>query len=390
MKYIKNDKNLGIEYDFNLLKRKYKKLNCPNDVYTPLHVPFDRAKWIVDLSDRSTGKTTGWLLLGLLMFREYGTVIQYVRQRADFIAPKISGELFKAILQHGYIEKITDGEYNSVCYRSKRWFLCNRKENGEIENAMEQHFCYMLSVDKSEEYKSGYNAPTGDIIIYDEFIGKYYTQNEFVYFCDLVKTIQRERISPFIVLLANTINKESPYFNELEIYDAVQKMKIGDSDLITTERGTSIYVELLGIVMKKKEKRSVLNRLFYGFQNNALGAITGEDWAVKNYQHIPDGNAQIINSQYYILFNKKYVRLDIVNHETLGRCIYCHWATRNYDDSIIFTIENQTDTRYRFRTGGTAYSKLWNMYKMNKFYYSTNDVGHFIEQYLNMCAQYRF
>lgn len=382
MNYINDDKNLGVVYDWQFLKKKYKALKCPNDVYTPCHVPLDKVKWVVDLSDRSTGKTTGWLLFGLLMHYHYGTCIQYVRQRADFIAPKITGELFKAVLQHDYITKITNGEYNSIYYRSKRWYLCMRDDKGEIIKAEENHCCYMLSVDKSEEYKSGYNAPNGDIIIFDEFIGKYYTPNEFVYFCDLVKTIQRERISPFIVLLANTINKESPYFNELEIYDKVQKMKIGDSEIVTTDRGTSIFVELLGIVQKKKEKRSVLNRLFYGFNNTALGAITGEDWAVRNYQHIPQTNALILYANYYILFNKKYVRLDIVKNSELGICVYCHWATRTYEDSQIFTIEPRTDPRYIYKIGNKKYVKLWNLYQMNRFYYATNDVGHFVEQYL--------
>lgn len=120
----------------------------------------------------------------------------------------------------------------------------------------------MLSIDNAENYKSSYNAPYGDLIIFDEFIGKYYYRNEFVRFNDLLKTIIRDRQSPIIVLLANTIDKNSQYFNELEIYNTVQNMKQGDSEIITSERGTNIYVEILESGVKKQKTRSIVNTLF--------------------------------------------------------------------------------------------------------------------------------
>ena len=102
----------------------------------------------------------------------------------------------------------------------------------------------MLSIDKHLDYKSVYNCPTGDIIIFDEFIGNYYYRNEFVNFNDLLKTIIRERQSPIIVMLANVIEKNSQYFNELEIYDNIQRLHQGENEIITSERGTKIYVEI--------------------------------------------------------------------------------------------------------------------------------------------------
>lgn len=388
MEYIDDIKEKGLLYDFTKICKEYNKLKCPKDFYAPTHNPFDICKWFIDLSDRSTGKTTGWILFGMIMNQMYGTVIQYIRQKSDFIAPKITIHLFDTIKSCNYIEKITKGKWNDVVYKSRAWYFASRDENGEIVDRAESNFMYMLSVDKSEDIKSGYNSPFGDLILFDEFIGKYYTQNEFVYFCDIVKTILRDRLSPIIVMLANTINKESEYFNELEIREKVQGMRIGDSEIITTDKGTKIFVELLGIINKRKEKRDVVNRKFFGFKNPALAAITGYDWSVSNYQHIPKGDAKIIIPNFYIFHNDKYVRLDIVTNKELGICVYCHWSTKTYDDSIIFTISGITDARHVHKLGfNNFHKKLWKLYKENKFFYATNDVGSFIENYLNNASR---
>lgn len=390
--YISNKPELGLQYDWALIRKEYKRLGCPPDFYDPSTAPLASAKYFINLSDRSTGKTTNWLLIGLIMYWQYGTQIQYVRQSNENITPKYSRSLFNVILQNGYIDKITDGVYNSITYKSRRWYLCKIDDTGAIVDQDDTMCCFMCSIDKAIDLKSSYNAPYGDFIIFDEFIGDYYYPNEFVKFCDLVKTIIRERHSPIIIMLANTIDKHSQYFNELEIYDDVQIMQQGDHKTITTNRGTVIYVEIIGATKRKKAKRSVLNKLFFGFHAPELASITGDDWAVSNYQHIPEplvdadddrDDYWYIMRNIYIYHNSKYLRLDIVEHKKLGICVYVHWATKIYPDSIILTCEERYDPRYMYRLGPPKLAKLLErLYRSNRFYYATNDVGSFFTNYL--------
>ena len=74
--YINNDKKLGLKYDFNLVKKEFKKLKIPKDVYNPSKLPLDAAKWYISMSPRGVGKTTNILLLGMVMNKLYGTEIQ--------------------------------------------------------------------------------------------------------------------------------------------------------------------------------------------------------------------------------------------------------------------------------------------------------------------------
>lgn len=387
--YIDNNIQLGIKYDWNLIIKAYKALKCPKDVYDPTPAIKtmtieDKVKWYIGMSKRRVGKTTNFLLYGLIMFWEYGTHTYYIRQRDDMIAPRNSRKLFDTIVANDYISKITEGKYNSVKYAAKCWFLVRRDENGDIVDECLNPFCYMQSIQSAEDVKSVLNDPYGDFIIYDEFIGSMVYQNEFVDFFNLISTIKRLRQSALIFLLANTIDMYHVYFKELCIADHVQKMRAGDKAVIITELGTKVYVERIEQPAAAKRQDEIDKVLYYGFPNPKLSAITGDDWAIANYPHIPEGDFEYCYQKIYIKYSTKYVRLDIVEHETLGICLYCHWATYTYDDSIILTSEERTDPRYIYKTGhGRLEQVLRRCFMQNRVYYATNDVGAFVESYLN-------
>lgn len=396
--YINDDINKGIAYDWKQLRKDFEALHVPEHVYTPLNCPFEKAHLFVNMSDRSVGKTTNWLLLGLCMWKRYGTILHYIRSRVDMITPKALQDLFSTIVEYGYIEKLTDGEYNNVFYRARRWYF-TKVENEEQVKISETHFMFCASIDENFNLKSSYNAPKGDFILFDEFIGKYYPPNEFVYFCDTIKTIIRDRISPIVIFSANTIDRNSPYFNELEIFDDIQAMTQGETRLVTSSGGTPVFVEIVGQNVERQKRRSLVNKLFFGFKNPMLASITGADWSMKYYPHIPPSEKsltreseeiEVITQNVYISYNTKLVRLDIVYNEKRGLCIYCHWATISefYDDSYIFTAGEILDTRYHFKFGSLSAplpKLIWRLYKENRFFYSKNDVGAFVESYISYC-----
>ena len=388
VKYIDNNIQLGILYDWNKIIRAYKALKCPKDVYDPTPtiktMTIDNnVKWYIGMSKRRVGKTTNYLLYGLIMFWLYGTHTYYIRERDDMIAPRNSKKLFDTIIANGYIEKITDGIYNSVKYQAKGWYLCKRNDNGDIIEECMQAFCYMQSIQSAEDVKSVLNDPVADIIIYDEFIGSVVYPNSFVDFFNLISTIKRLRQSTLIFLLANTIDMYHIYFKEFCIADSVQKMRAGDKAIITSDIGTKVLVERIEQPAAAKRQDEIDKVLYYGFPNPKLSAITGDDWAIANYQHIPDGEYKYIYQKIYIMYSNKFVRLDLVHHEKLGLCCFAHWATNTYKDSIILTAEERTDPRYRYKTGhGRLEQIIRNCFRQNRVYYATNDVGAFVDSYL--------
>lgn len=388
IQYIENNENLGILYDWNFIRKEYKKLKCPNIFYNPCKIPFEHCKYFVGISQRSVGKTTNFLLLGLIMHEYYGTQIQYLRQNEDQIAPMRTSTLFDAIIENGYIQKITKGRWNFIHYEKRKWYYCNLDDNGYITEQSSDYVCSMLSVYDHAKYKSGYNAVKGDLIIFDEFIGDFYYQDEFVDFCDLVKTIIRDRQSPVICMIANNTDKESQYFSEMEIYDEIRQLQAGQSTEVTTVQGTQIYIEYITVNAEKQKMLDKLNNLFFGFNNKRLGSITGKDWAIKPKQRIPDDKYTYVINNLFIYHNNRYIRLDIVDNEKLGLCMYVHYATRVYDDSIILTVSDRTDNRY-FNALGTRKIRnlIRDMYDSNRIYYASNDCASFFENYYRNCTK---
>lgn len=394
IKWIDNDKEKGIQYDWSKILKEYKKLKCPKDVYNPCTLPVQKAKVNVLCSDRSRGKTTNLLLLGMVMYKLYGTQIQYLRSTVEQITPKNSREIFSTILEYDYVQKLTDGKYNSIRYNARAWYYCLVDADGNIVEQSPDHFMFSLAVEKWEDYKSSYNAPRGDFIIFDEFIRKFYPPDEFLGLQQLIKTIIRDRISPVVVMSANTINKHSQYFNELEIYDTVQLMDKGDSEIVTTSKGTNVYVELLGDLETTSErytKRALNNRLFFGFSNPKMASITGASlWDLDSYPHIRRTETrESLYRNIYIEHNNKLVNIEIVTDDEIGLQAIVHWATTTYDDSYIFTLGEIQDTRYHYKLGSSnACHRLWQLYRNNLFFYATNDVGAFVENYISQCKVY--
>lgn len=400
IKYYDNKEEHGMIIDWTEVFRKYhsiiKKAKVSDPIYDPTTVPIYNAKYFVLLSDRSSGKTTNWLIIGMIMNQMYGTVIQYIRQTEDMIAPSVAGEIFRVILSYNngyYVEAVTGGKYRGIYIHWKKAYFCNYDDKGKPCDIAPDPFLQFLSIDKNFDYKSSYNAPKGDLILFDEFISKYYRPDEFVDFSDLTCTIIRKRKTPIIVMLANTINYNSTYFKELEVSKDVKKMKVGQKGIFETEKGTLIYVEL--IALKQSTIKQEINRFFYGFSNPKLAAITGGEiaWAFDPVPHIHNSETdEVINRIFRIDTGDILLQLDIVKTEDRGLIINCHECTKTYKDSIIFTLGEISATNQIYGLGkNNPYAALiWRLYEQNKFYYDSNETGSLVKNYLKQYRQSKY
>lgn len=377
------------EWDWRLIKREWNRLKMPKDLaYDVFHIPMaykspNRCGYYMLISKRGVGKTTSMLLLGLILFKLYGTVTQYIRQVEGMTTPKNAQELMSTILGCGYIEKITEGRWNYATYYANRWTFAKIDSNGKITEKSKIHFMYTLSVDKSFYYKSNYNAPTGDLTIFDEFINKNYSRNEFIYYLDTLSTIIRKRTGVINVLLSNNIDEFSEYFEEFEIEEQIKKLKRGDCTIATTSGGTKIYIEMID---QHDKNAARLNREFFGFRNPRLYAITGTgDWNVPVCKHYDyeDDKAELIDRTHYIEMGLNMVAVELWHSEKYGYHCRVHRATKIYDDSVIYTRDEVRDKRYR---QGYGYSKvdqwIWDLLDRGLWHYATNSQKNFVDKYI--------
>lgn len=393
IKYINNDRELGIEYDWRAIKKVYESLGVPEEYDLIPWKALSQDKYIMELSERSIGKTTCWLLLGCCMNKLYKTTIQYIRASENMLAPSHAEKLVEVLRSYKegeYIRKLTDGKYNSISYHWKQFYYSNIDENGKLIERSEEPLIQCLSIDKCGDYKSSYNTylSRGDFVVFDEFIGTYYRPLEAINFFDLLKTIFRNRISGVVIMLANTINLNSQYFEEFEISRAVKQLHKGDKREIVTERGTRIYIEILD-VKRTSSKRSLMNELFFGFKNPRLSAITGgEVWAFDSVPHIPPKSEQIgrrcILYNVYAEIGLELLKIELVEDDKLGAHLEIHRASKIYDDSIVLTLGELKDRRYVYGFGtGRLNTILAKYINERKVLYSSNEVGSIFKDYIH-------
>lgn len=387
IKYIDDDVNHGIIYDWGKIRKRYEELNCPPEYYSPVNAPFETCRWIMEYSMRSVGKSTGWFLLCMIMNAMYGTRMMYIRQAEENIKPKHSENMFDAVKIHGYVYKITKGRWNSVWYNARKWYFVNVDPDGKVEEKAQDPFCHIISVDRGSDIKSVGNYPTGDMIIYDEFINKQYRQDEFVWFCDLLKTIQRDRLSCHIVLLGNNTDVSNQWFAETETLYAAYKLKPGQSTIHTTHKGTNVYVEYIGHDGRRSALLDLMTELYYGFENEKLGAITGAGWSIDPANIMPKGDFKIAVNNLFIKSRYRHLKLDIGVHPDIGLACNVHFYSKvaSMDDGtlyevhpptgnkIILTNESIRDREHVYGKGtGKLKELLTKLINENRMYFSDN------------------
>lgn len=375
-----------MNYDYNKIKKFLIKSGVyPDGVWSPIYIDIDKHDLIMQLSERSVGKTTGWLLFGIAMNVKYGTVIQYIRETTNALNRAYVKDMFSTIQSLNYISKLTDEEWNGVLYKAneRKWYFCNREKNGDVIDVSSKHFMIGIGCDRSEDIKSSYNAPRGDLIIVDEFC----TKSAYNYFEDLyniISTIARYRECVKVVFLSNTIDRTHWIFDEFPLRDIINTLEEGEIVKFTTEEGMRFFVEFVFHAQTRVKKHFVNTHLF-GFKNSKLTAIKGGGWSVKMYNHIDrEEDFDYINKQIVVETTSGYLSLDIIMYKG-EPYLFCHKRTTLYNDSIIYSLNDSVlDIRKRYGLGlGDKVDKvIWSLFKNRKIVYSDNRSGMLLDSYI--------
>ena len=395
MKYINNDVTAGIVIDWKKIQKQLIALDIPEDVYIP-SLPIESANYFIELSMRSVGKTTQYLLIGLLLYKEYGIRTEYIRTRSEMTEKKNIDNLFNVIIQYGYLEKIFEGRWDSMTYLAGQWHLVKHDEKGEISERDPNIccFCHNLSAKHVDNMKSSYNSPLGDWIIFDEFIpvNGITPDGEFLRYAQLLSTIKRLRKSTKIIMCANTINKHNLYFQEMNIRRSILDMKTGEQNIVTTPKGTPVYVHLIGLNKAITDKRQYVNNLYFGFDNPHLTSIVGgAEWEISNYPHLPKKEEteerKKLSHTYFFKYMDDVISFEVYKSSVLGTYGFLYGKTTPIPDDYsgrIYTLDTKTDKRERF--GFSHKDKIDNfivmLYATKQVFYATNEVGNLFEQFI--------
>lgn len=346
------------------------------------------ATYNVIFGERSNGKTYATLKQALENYFSDGSQFAYIRRWSVDVQPKRMNNLFNAIIEDGYLEKLSGGKFTAIFFRTGRFYLCTYNDKGKPIYNEEDIIGYAFSLSENEHNKAN-SYPRVTNIIFDEFLtNKIYLPDEFMLFMNTVSTIVRQRTNVKIYMLGNTVNKFCPYFKEMGLTN-ILSMKQGSIDLYTYgDSKLKVAVEYAD--SKKKFKK---NNFYFAFNNPKLKMITGGAWELNIYPHAPvKWLPKNIMFTYFIDFNDSLYQCEIINKDN-NVFTYIHEKTtpiKNPDKDIIYTLDYNPKINYNVNILKplTDYqNKITWFYTHDRVYYQDNNVGDAINNYLKICKR---
>ena len=346
------------------------------------------ATYNVIFGERSNGKTYATLKQALENYFSDGSQFAYIRRWSVDVQPKRMNNLFNAVIEDGYLEKLSGGKFTAIFYRTGRFYLCTYNDKGKPIYNEEDIIGYAFSLSENEHNKAN-SYPRVTTIIFDEFLtNKIYLPDEFILFMNTVSTIVRQRTNVKIYMLGNTVNKFCPYFKEMGLTN-ILSMKQGSIDLYTYgDSKLKVAVEYAD--SKKKFKK---NNFYFAFNNPKLKMITGGAWELNIYPHAPvKWLPKNIIFTYFIDFNDSLYQCEIINKDA-NVFTYIHEKTtpiKNPDKDIIYTLDYNPKINYNVNILKplTDYqNKITWFYTHDRVYYQDNNVGDAINNYLKICKR---
>ena len=346
------------------------------------------ATYNVIFGERSNGKTYATLKQVLENYFNDGSQFAYIRRWSVDVQPKRMNNLFNAIIEDGYLEKLSGGKFTAIFYRTGRFYLCTYNDKGKPIYNEEDIIGYAFSLSENEHNKAN-SYPRVTTIIFDEFLtNKIYLPDEFILFMNTVSTIVRQRTNVKIYMLGNTVNKFCPYFKEMGLTN-ILTMKQGTIDLYTYGE-TRLKVAVEYADSKKKFKK---NNFYFAFNNPKLKMITGGAWELNIYPHAPvKWLPKNIMFTYFIDFNDSIYQCEIINKDD-NVFTYIHEKTtpiKNPDKDIIYTLDYNPKINYNInilKPLNDYQSKITWFYTHDRVYYQNNNVGDAINNYLKICKR---
>lgn len=346
------------------------------------------ATYNVIFGERSNGKTYATLKQALENYFNDGSQFAYIRRWSVDVQPKRMNNLFNAIIEDGYLEKLSGGKFTAIFFRTGRFYLCTYNDKGKPIYNEEDIIGYAFSLSENEHNKAN-SYPRVTSIIFDEFLtNKIYLPDEFILFMNTVSTIVRQRTNVKIYMLGNTVNKYCPYFKEMGLTN-ILSMKQGSID-IYTYGDSKLKVAVEYADSKKKFKK---NNFYFAFNNPKLKMITGGAWELNIYPHAPvKWKPKNIVFTYFIDFNDNIYQCEIINKDD-NVFTYIHEKTtpiKNPDKDIIYTLDYNPKINYNInilKPLNDYQNKITWFFTHDRVYYQNNNVGDAINNYLKICKR---
>lgn len=375
-----DDRNNYNEYGSKIGKRNNEQIDAT------------KADFRMIVGRRSNGKTYPTLVFnGIKNFVDsgYKEAFAYVRRWADDIKDN-APQLFNGCINNGWLNWYTKGKWNNIQYYRRCWYLVKMDDIGQIVEKNKTPMAYAFALNSAERYK-GPDYPTVKTIVFDEFIPEKtkcgYIPGEYKLWKSILSTIIRERTDVTVYMIANTISKACPYFDVYQI--DIDDVEQGSITVYTYKGGGSLALEYCRDTGDNKATASK----YFQIDNNDNSMIINGTWETDQYPKLPRrlSHKKRTLLKFWIVTNRgKIIQGNIITTDG-SPALFFHSKTtplqyRPYDYVYKSTWDSETMDNPLIRVGFDRSHRLdaiiLDMIHHNKAYYSDNDIGDKVKQFI--------
>lgn len=347
--------------------------------------------------ERSNGKTYSTLQYAVEQFVEHDKKFVYVRRLAEMVRMTYMRNLFTGNRKTGALQQeLKKLGLEDIGYYSAAFWPMVRDEKRKLIR-LEQPCGYTLAISTWETAK-GASIPNVGTIIFDEFLTRgAYLPDEPVMFENLISSIVREEANAKVIMLANTVSWNAPYFREWGL-NHIRDMKQGTYQVYQTGDNKRKIV-----VCYTEQAGTKASDVYFNYDNPRSRMITSGVWETAEYPRIPtqvgDWEKGIpcyvqsiddwtIKIQPAVTPDGMEVLLIFDNGRKL---IDENGMDVRYKDRIVYTdmFYPYMNCKFCITKHNDPYSKfILNCLKQGRVFYQNNTVGEYLRAYLIFSTKY--
>lgn len=334
---------------------------------------------------RSNGKTYAALKKCLELYAQTGDQFAVIRTWADDFKGKGGVTLFDPLINNGVIDDLFNGEYTTVIYKSERWYLASFDDKGKAVLAPEP-FAWAFPL-TTYIHDKGSSYPKIKNVIYDEFmIDGYLPEGIVDTFFNCLSTIIRDKDDVKIIMIANTVNIYSPFFDAF----GIDARKLVQGEIAEYRYADNPHL-VVGVEFCDPVYRTEKQNKYFAFgRSSTSDMITTGKWQLPHYPRPPIKYVpKDVKFCCFVKYKELIIQIDVIRgpyyfiaiaHKKSGEI-------KNPERDIIYdsTYEGlQRNIIKNIYTSDTEFSRRLLLLKLeHKFYYSDNIVGESIRNWLH-------
>lgn len=357
------------------------------------------AQYYIAYGERSNGKTYSALSYALENFVERGEQFMYVRRLSESLRSQYMRLLFEGLRSTGELQKqLNKAGYDGLEFYSGCFWPQLQNEKGRLIRT-NRPAGFTQSINTWETAKGG-SIPDATTMIFDEFLTrKSYLPNEPILFENLVSSLVRLRDNVKIIMLANTVSWQSPYFTEWGI-NHVRGQKQGTYDVYQTGDGRRKIV-----VCYTEHKSAKPSDVYFNYDDSRSRMIMEGTWETAMYPRIPENLDGWTKGEpsYISTIDGWCVKLEpcqtpdgmpvLLIWDCNRTLVTSEWpyVDQRYKDRIIYTdcFYPAANVKLAMTKHTDNYTKfILKCFKEGRVFYANNTVGENVRNYLKFSTQY--